>query len=185
MNGNWYPWGLTVNGNSPALAIQAWQHIYNIFKQQGASNVKFLWCPNVRGPVWDDGNALSSFYPGDAYVDSIGLDGYNLGPPTLPWYSFTQVFQPTYNEIRNTVSSTKPIMVVEVGSNPGSTSTQRAAWITQMENDLPSLFPMIKALSYYDSNVSGNWRYDSNSIDLSAFTALAADPRWQGGRPLQ
>ncbi len=108
MNGNWYPWGINVNGNTPALAIQAWQHVYNIFKSVGATNVKFVWCPNARAPVWPDPNALATFYPGDAYVSWLGLDGYNWGLYgqqnwQTPWNTFTKIFQPTYNEMISTL----------------------------------------------------------------------------------
>ena len=113
MNGNWYPWGLNVNGNTPALAIQAWQHVYNIFQNAGATNVKFMWCPNVRAPIWFDPNPLASFYPGDAYVSWLGLDGYNWGLYgeqnwQVPWHTFTQAFQPTYDEMVSTISSVRP-----------------------------------------------------------------------------
>ncbi len=186
MNGNWYPWGLNVNGNSPALAIQAWQHVYNIFQSVGATNVKFMWCPNVRAPIWYDPNPLASFYPGDAYVSWLGLDGYNWGLYgeqmwQVPWHTFTQIFQPTYNEMVSTVSSARPVMVAETASTPGAGSTDKATWITQMQNDVPALFPNIKAVAYYNTNVlpGGVWQYDADTYSLSAVTALAADSRWQ------
>ncbi len=186
MNGDWYPWGLNVNGNTPALAIQAWQHVYNIFQSAGATNVKFMWCPNVRAPVWPDPNPLASFYPGDAYVSWLGMDGYNWGLYGeqnwgIPWYTFTTVFQTTYNEIISTVSSAKPVMVAETASGPGAGATDKANWITQMQNDAPTLFPNIQAVSYYNTNVpGGTWRYDGDPYSLQAFTALGADGRWQG-----
>jgi beta-mannanase len=187
MNGTWYPWGINVNGNTPALAIQAWQHVYNIFQNAGATNVKFVWCPNVVSP--GDPDALASFYPGDAYVSWLGIDGYNWGLYgeqnwDVPWSTFTQVFQPTYDELVSTVSSAKPMMVAETASAAGTGSTDKANWITQMQNDVPTLFPNIQAVDYYDywdSNMSSNfWRFDADPFSLSAFTALAADGRWQG-----
>jgi beta-mannanase len=187
MNGNWYPWGLNVNGNTPALAIQAWQHVYNIFQSAGATNVKFMWCPNVRAPIWFDPNPLASFYPGDAYVSWLGLDGYNWGLYgeqnwQVPWHTFTQAFQPTYNEIVTTVSSDKPVMVVETASGPGTGASDKANWISQMQNDVPTLFPNIKAVAYYNTPYvpGGNWPYDADPFSLQSFTALAADSRWKG-----
>ncbi len=191
MNGGWYPWGIWVNGNTPALAIQAWQHIYNIFQSAGATNVKFMWCPNIH--TWDYlTDPLASFYPGDAYVSWLGLDGYNYGLYGeqmwyAPWATFTQLFQYTYNEMQSTVSSDKPVMVVETASAEGAGATDKANWITQMQSDAPMLFPNIKALAYYDyqdSNEPPNfWRFDGDQYSLPAFTALAADSRWQGALP--
>ncbi len=187
MNGNWYPWGLNVNGNTPALAIQAWQHVYNIFQSAGATNVKFMWCPNVRAPIWFDSNPLASFYPGDAYVSWLGLDGYNWGLYgeqnwQVPWHTFTQAFQPTYNEMVSTVSSSKPLMVAETASDPGAGSTDKANWITQMQNDVPTLFPNIKAVAYYNTPYvpGGTWPYDADPFSLDSFMALGADSRWKG-----
>jgi beta-mannanase len=187
MNGNWYPWGINVNGNTPALAIRAWQHVYNIFQSAGATNVKFMWCPNVRAPIWFDSNPLASFYPGDAYVSWLGLDGYNWGLYgeqnwQVPWHTFTQAFQPTYNEMVSTVSSAKPIMVAETASAPGAGLSDKANWITQMQNDVPALFPNIKAVAYYNTPYvpGGVWPYDADPFSLNAFAALAADSRWQG-----
>jgi beta-mannanase len=190
MNGNWYPWGLNVNGNTPALAIQAWQHVYNIFQSAGATNVKFMWCPNVRAPIWFDSNPLASFYPGDAYVSWLGLDGYNWGLYGIqnwevPWHTFTQAFQPTYNEMVSTVSSSKPVMVAETASNPGAGTTDKANWISQVQSDVPTLFPNIKAVAYYNTPYvpGGTWPYDADPFSLDAFAALGADDRWQGFLP--
>jgi len=186
MNGTWYPWGIDINGNTPALAIQAWQHVYNIFQSAGATNVKFLWCPNaVTADYLTD--AFSTFYPGDAYVSWLGLDGYNWGLYgeqnwQVPWHTFTQAFQPTYNEMVSTVSSAKPIMVAETASAPGAGLSDKANWITQMQNDVPALFPNIKAVAYYNTPYvpGGVWPYDADPFSLNAFAALAADSRWQG-----
>ena len=185
MNGNWYPWGLNVNGNTPALAIQAWQHVYNIFQSVGATNVKFMWCPNVRAPIWFDPNPLASFYPGDAYVSWLGMDGYNWGLYgeqnwDFPWYTFTQIFQPTYDEMLSTVSSARPVMVAETASGPGAGASDKANWITQMQNDVPTLFPNIQAVAWYNTLAGTTWQYDADPLSLQAFTALAADSGWQG-----
>ena len=45
MNGNWYSWGY--QHTSPAAFVAAWRHIVTVFRQQGASNVTWLWAVNV------------------------------------------------------------------------------------------------------------------------------------------
>ena len=196
MNGNWYPWGIHINGNTPALAIQAWQHVYNIFRKAGATNVKFLWEPTFHTATYLP-DPLASFYPGDAYVDWLGVDGYNWGQYGLEtfWVPFTspnELFQYTYNEMISTVSSTKPAMLVETASAAGLLSKDKASWITQLQNDAP-LFPNLKAVGYYDGygtdGTDGRpeplsfWRFDGDSYSLAAFAALAADIRWQSALP--
>lgn len=72
MNGSWYPeWGsLTV---SSATYVEAWKHIWTLFQQAGATNAAFVWCPNV-GDM--GGRSWTEWYPGDDYVDWVGLDVY-------------------------------------------------------------------------------------------------------------
>jgi beta-mannanase len=144
-----------------------------------------MWSPNVRAPIWFDPNPLASFYPGDAYVSWLAMDGYNWGLYgeqmwQVPWHTFTQIFQPTYNEMISTVSSAKPVMVAETASTPGSGSTDKANWITQMQNDVPTLFPNIQAVAWYNTLAGATWQYDADPLSLDAFAALAADSRWQG-----
>lgn len=43
MNGTWSPWGVGINGNTPAEFVKAWRHIHNIFEQEGATNVRWVW----------------------------------------------------------------------------------------------------------------------------------------------
>ncbi|KEP75814.1 hypothetical protein HR12_22920 [Microbacterium sp. SUBG005] len=78
-NGDWYPWNVQTK-TSRSSYIAAWRHIHDIFRETGANNVTWVWCPNVKRASGATANVpLSSFYPGDDYVDWIGLDGYNRG----------------------------------------------------------------------------------------------------------
>ena len=46
MNGNWYPWGIGVNGNQPGEFVQAWRHVHDRFSAREANNVVWVWTPN-------------------------------------------------------------------------------------------------------------------------------------------
>ena len=48
MNGNWYPWAGTVNGNSPKLFRAAWRRMHRIFAKQRARNVRWVVSPIVE-----------------------------------------------------------------------------------------------------------------------------------------
>lgn len=57
MNGDWYPWGGTVNNTSPELFRVAWRRMVTISRQQGAKNVRCVWCPDTLKrlgpqPIW-------------------------------------------------------------------------------------------------------------------------------------
>jgi mannan endo-1,4-beta-mannosidase len=166
MNGNWFPWSVGVNGNTAAQYVAAWQHVHDIFTSVGATNVTWVWCPNI-----DPSNrwaSLPSTYPGDAYVDWVGLDGYNWDSP---WMSFDQLFRSTYDQLVTTVAPRKPVVIGETASTEHGGS--KAAWITDLlATQLPDAYPQVKAFLWFDKVDSGmNWPLESS---LSATAAFAA-----------
>jgi hypothetical protein len=175
MNGNWYPWGGTVNGNTPAGFVAAWRHIHDIFVAEGATNVSFVWCPNADSVPDTAANSVSAYWPGDAYVDYAGIDGYNFGGSS--WRSFSSIFSAAYAKV--TSLSSKPVIVGEIGCS--TAGGDKAAWITDMFKVIPSSFPRIAGVSWFDADKGNDWRIESDSASLAAFSAGAAawqaDPR--------
>lgn len=114
MNGWWYPWGLP--DTQPATFIQAWRHIHDIFTSLGVRNVYWSWDPSHQYAEYRAGKAASpasEWYPGDNYVDLVGLDGY-----LNPGQNFTEVFAHQLSSIRS-VAGKKPIYLAETGVAPG------------------------------------------------------------------
>ena len=75
MNGAWFNWSETKNGNSKGQFAPMWRHVVDIFRQEGASNVTWVWAPNRTwslAPV-----SISEVYPGATYVDWAGTFAYN------------------------------------------------------------------------------------------------------------
>jgi hypothetical protein len=169
MNGNWFPWSPGVDGNTAADYVAMWRHVHDIFTSVGATNVNWVWCPNI-----DPDNSLTSLaslYPGDAYVDWTCLDGYNGDDP---WTSFQNLFQSTYNQITGSIAPSKPMIIGEVGST--ETGGSKAKWITNMFSDLPTDFPDIHGLLWYDVTSPGpggysDWPIESSSSSIAAFTS--------------
>lgn len=72
-----YPWAYAVDQvkNAPEKYIAAFRHLVGIFHEARVSNVQFIWCfgcGSQKPPP-------ETWFPGDDYVDWIGLDGYNHG----------------------------------------------------------------------------------------------------------
>jgi mannan endo-1,4-beta-mannosidase len=109
-NGNWYSWGTT--RTTAADFTAAWRHIHDLFARAGASNVIWVWDANIVNPMPDV--ALKPYWPGDAYVDWVGLTGYfaTTGPHT-----FTGVYGPTMSEVRGFTS--KPFIIAETAIETG------------------------------------------------------------------
>ena len=178
MNGDWVTWGGTVNGNSPGDYIPAWRHIKNIFNQEGANNVKFVWAPNRDGDLTSAYQTFNTYYPGDAYVDYVGINGYNWGrlyttPDwTSEWQSFDTVFGPSYDAF--TSRTAKPLMIPEMAST--EVGGNKAAWITNAFARLPVRFPRIEIVTWFNIQKETDWPVDSSPASLTAFRAAVALP---------
>src|SRR5262249_37398206 len=106
MNGSWYPWCEQSNGNRPGDYIRAARHVHEIFTAAGARNVTWMWSPNVTYP---GARPLSSLYPGDSYVDWIGLSGYYGTGGVTAYRSFNSIFAGTLTELGT--FSLKPVVI--------------------------------------------------------------------------
>ena len=183
MNGDWYPWGIGVNGNRPGDYVAAWRHIHNIFEQEGATNVRWVWSPNTK----TDLASYKSLYPGDEHVDWVAIDGYNWRTANRGgWRSFSQVFAPSYGAMTKLTS--KPIMIAETASAEDSTgpngSTRKASWIEDAYlSVLPARFPQVKAVLWFNIDRERDWRVDSSPESLSAYKRVVGKPKYKGTLP--
>lgn len=175
MNGHWYPWSEQINGNQPGQFVAMWRHVHAIFTEVGATNVTWVWCPNSE---FDGSLPLESLYPGDSYVDWVGVDAYNWGTnPAKPdvWLPFSQVFAPIYTHL-GTLAPSKPIMIAETASTEYGGS--KAAWITDgLTTQLPQTFPRVKAFVWFNWNSDGeDWTIETSPAAQAAFSAGIALP---------
>ena len=77
MNGNWFWWG---SMNTPAEFTNLWKHMFDYFTDtKGLDNLLWYYSPSARSGVMD-------FYPGDDYVDMVGVDyyGHKDNGPDIP-----------------------------------------------------------------------------------------------------
>lgn len=182
MNGWWqFPWSERLNGNKPGEYIQSWRHIHDIFTEVGATNVTWIWAPNISSAKT---TPLPEVYPGDAYVDWTAIDGYNFGTDRGNiWQTFDQVIAGSaYNTNKNTyeqlleLAPDKPIMIAETGSSedggplgrPGS----KAQWITDALTTLPAKFPRIRAFVWFNFDENDpvlDWPIESSPESVEAF----------------
>jgi beta-mannanase len=167
MNGNWYKWGRS------AEFIAAWRYIHD---KLNAPNVSWAYCPNI---IWDStgDSYIKSMYPGDAYVDWVGMDGYNWGANPYKgdhWKTPVEVYDKTYASLRE-LAPTKPILIGETASTEYGGS--KATWITELLKALPEKYPAIKALIYF------NWEIEENGgvMDWPVTTSASSLAAWKAG----
>jgi beta-mannanase len=162
MNGNWYNWGTYGPGNSnPADYVAAYRHVWEIFQQKNVHNVTWLWDPNIS---YAGSTPLKSAYPGDAYVDWVGLDGYFAHPAD----TFSSLFGPSIAELRAFTS--KPLLIAETGVTGAAGPGQIAGLFAGAR--LAGAIGIV----YFDQAQSGdpehqNWRLEDNTANMAAFQA--------------
>lgn len=158
-NGDWYPWCIVNNNKDPALLIKAYCHIHSIFKQQNVTNVKFIWCPNSTSFPQEKWNYIMEAYPGNEYVDYVGLDVYNgAGKETPVWRSFRKEAIENYF-IATQYLPDKPIFICETASrerqrNEGASAQNKGEWIQQMSQALKTDMSQVKLLSWFNEKES-------------------------------
>lgn len=188
-NGNWYVWSGNKNGEAnggPEKVIKVWRYVVDRFKSVGADNVKWLWVPH--GPSTDlktgQWNNVSNYWPGEEYVDWIGLDGYNFYPQD-PWggarplRDFDNCFRALYDSCA--VLGDHPMMIAEFGTGEFQHDNfDKAAWITDAFNKIKSEYPRVKIFTWFNINKELDWRVNSSPEALKAFQEAMKDPYYIG-----
>lgn len=166
----WYSWS-SVYGNDEEIFERAWRHVHGIFQEEGAHNVAFVWNPYQASDT--------SFYPGDAYVDWIGLDVFNFGPVVENgyWMDFFTLLHGLYGSVKG---YGKPIMIAETGTV--SEGGNKKEWYRDMFQSLAAgSFPGVKALVLFDnpsSKAPNGLPVDlAMTTDSTAYAALKEKPR--------
>jgi hypothetical protein len=172
MNATWYPqWNLPAVTQSAYIA--AWRHVYAIFQQAHATNAVFVWCPNLwTGP---GGARAASWYPGDAYVDWIGVDAY---PQAAPVNTLMNLPDGLIDTAAYAAAHRKPLMVAEWAPDLPDPDTAAAMdLIPQYAARYPKT---VKALVYFDFNGSGkDYTLAAHPVGAAALRALIdGDPHY-------
>lgn len=174
-----YPWGIVNNSRSPEKYIKAYRHVHDIFNKAGAKNIKWIWCfnnyPNPDLP-W---NSWEKAYPGDEYVDWVGIDGYNWGTtqPWSGWQSFKEMSSDLVREVSKKYPN-KPIMIAEFGS--AEEGGNKANWVKEIPSTLRVNMPQVKAIVLFDIKKETDWRAASSKKAEEAYRSIFKDPYFLG-----
>ncbi len=169
MNGNWYPWAESANGNGAGDYVAAWRHVHDVVAATGATNVQWVWSPNV--PYWGS-TPLTGLYPGAGYVDIVALDGYNWGTSQSwsSWASPSALFGDGLTALRS-LAPGKKIIISETASAEAGGS--KAGWNTALVSYLAAQ-PDVTGFVWFHHNKEADWRINSSSASTNAFAAALA-----------
>ena len=184
MNGNWFPWsavdstrisatpepasgngrGENPSAGTPEEYVAMWKRIHRTFSKtkMDGTDIQWMWSPNA-----DEigGIRAERYYPGDAFVDWVGLDGFNFGGSqeykngaTSTWRTPQQLFDSILGRVRELTD--KPVALAEFASSSvpdsgtGNQPQKKAGWIRSVfeyvaEND-------IKMACWFNVDQTGN-----------------------------
>jgi hypothetical protein len=171
-NGDWYPWCTVNNDKNPELVGRAFRYIHNIFRENNVRNVKFIWCPNSMSVPQESWNYIMDAYPGDEYVDFVGLDVYNgagSGKGVGIWRSFRKEAMENYF-VLTTLKPSKPILICEAASRErrgGEQGQDKAEWIRQMVDALKTDMSKFRLLAWF--NEKETFKVNSSGPSHKAF----------------
>ena len=163
MNGNWYAWSDGVNGNARGSYVQMWRHMFGLFRRAGAVNVLWLWAPNIVRGTDSSSARLRAMYPGDAYVNLVGLSGYGVYNATP-----AQTFDSSLKVLSRITR--RPVVLAETGAEADPWKT---GWIRAFGPYLRT-HRHIVGFVWYNLRQSQNWRFDDSAADLAAFRGTLA-----------
>lgn len=147
MNGDWCQYCAYYYGKDAELYRECWKYIYKIFEKNEVSNVLWVWNPNHKSFPNFSWNRDLMYYPGDEYVDIVGLTAYNTGNyyEGESWNSFDELYLEYYKEYERIFD--KPLMITEFGSS--IFGGDKVKWVEDMFKSLEK-YPGIKVAVWWN-----------------------------------
>ena len=133
-----YPWATKTN--TPEEFVDGWKHVHNIFQEEKANNVIWVWSPHIAY------KGFERYYPGDDYVDVVGTTTLNYGTVVdwSQWWTFKELFGDYYDKLEKI---NKPIMICELGSL--TVGGDRSEWFKDAMYEIINDYPLIRSIVFY------------------------------------
>lgn len=179
----------------PSDFIAAWDNLVTVFRALGVTNAEYAWTVAESNffVAPTDSRYAPQFYPGDAYVDDIAVDAYNMyclrkdGKYQQPWRSLEQVLAPLMQFAQ---AHTAPgLMLAEWGSpEDAKVLGRKAQWFADAQQLFKQpAYQRFKAVLYWNQKSSNfvncDFRVNSSASSLNAFAAMANDPYYAAPAP--
>lgn len=189
MNSDWTNYSGVAVLEDPDIYIEVWRRFYRIFQEEGVDNAIWVFNPNDRDYPPANWNHFMAYYPGDEFVQLIGVTGYNTGTyyketKNETWREFDDI----YDRIQNRTTpyfSEFPWMITEFSSS--SIGGDKAKWIHRMFQQIKN-YPNIKLAVWfhfadYDPDHPGTvarpyWIDETEETLNAVKEGLPQRPRW-------
>lgn len=194
VNGDWFAWSGSYNGgkstrrfgdsslaDGPERFRVAYRHIIDLFREEGALNVTWFFHVNLVSSPNEEWNKPAAYYPGDDYIDWLGVSVYGAQDKYESHTLFSEQMDRFYGEI-HAIAPSKPIAVLEFGTIE-RLGYDKALWIEDaLESARSGKYGNLYAVSYWHSkwrNEDGStsdMRIDSSRRSLRKYRELIQDP---------
>ncbi|MEI8205985.1 MAG: glycosyl hydrolase, partial [Kiritimatiellales bacterium] len=165
-NTTWTSWG-----QQPAEFCKAWRRIYNIAEKVGAAQKHlFIWGPNHLSYPDEAWNKMEKYWPGDQYVDWVGISCY---PPSTNFVAIESNRYPIarFKEVYSKYGNYKPLMVTEGAFTDG---VDKARWVDEWFQ-VPIVYPNVRAFIWENHN---DRSIQSNVAALILYREKVQNTKW-------
>lgn len=179
MNGPW-----TAYGKSASIYREKFRLMHDVMAQE-APNVAMVWTPFAEPQ-----NTIANFYPGDAYVDWVGVNIYsvyvNNGDPSRPAYTKDPL--EWLHFIYENYADRKPVHISEFAATirckgTGTDTVDFAIEkMSRFYEGLRDRFPRVKSVNYFvwdtirAGRANNNYSFIDDGRVLATYRKLVTDP---------
>ncbi len=184
VNGKWFPWSGYYNGRDGEKFKKVYRHVVDIFNKENVTNVFWFFHVNVPSDPDEEWNKMYKYYPGDNYVDFIGLSVYGPLNPDEDCVYFSDLMKDNWEEIKKI--GNKPLFVLEFGVTDGHKECEKGKWLKDAFETILNGGYGFAGISYWHENweeydgVYGTLRVDSSNESLKVFRKYINDSRFLG-----
>lgn len=197
VNGNWFPWNGQWNGagettkygdpilpDGPEKFRDVYRRIIDIFRKNKVKNVTWVFHVDTARMPHRWWNRAEYYYPGDDYIDWIGLSVFGAQLPTHKWVHFMDKMHDFWPELRSLVKN-KPLIISEFAViEDKSRPLRKAQWLEETFEIIENEAYPIKAVAYWNSygwlaDGSANFRLDSSKESIETIKSILSRDFWK------
>lgn len=180
-NGDWFPWsGINYGGgkksgygdkelyDGPEMCRDVYRYLIELFREEEVNNVTWVFHAAAISAPMEDWNNITNYYPGDDYIDWIGVSAYGPQRWGESYQRFVDIAQLSYNEL-SALTPNKPIAILEFGVADYLPNVNKALWIqSALYTVQQPEFSRIKAVGWWHSTwINGDGTMSAIQIDSS------------------
>ena len=198
-NGNWFSWSGIFNGKDTKDGYgdknyydgaeryrDAYRHIIDIFRDEKVQHVTWFFHADIYSNPNREWNRAKYYYPGDDYIDWIGVSLYGPQNPNEDyWESMSEILKERASTITE-ISTKKPIALLEFGVTDNHPLGNKSEWLNNaFKTILSGKYIDFKAISYWhetweeEDGTSASIRLDSSESSLETFKNYVKNPRFE------